>query len=72
MTITTTAEWPRACKKNYLLTKLRRISDKDIREEIYKTLKALRGITEDEAKRVHVLRKNEVKAVLVAFGEIED
>jgi hypothetical protein len=63
---------PNACNKQRLYDAFREISRREIAEEIYKVIMNNRKVDLHAAKCVHVLRKNEVKAVMIALGELEE
>lgn len=66
------SKMPCACYKSKLLTELNTISRKDVLAAIYEVIQNNRNYTLEEAKNVKVLFKNEVKEVMINFGELED
>lgn len=49
-----------------------RVSVDNIQQVVYDVLKTTRSLEVEDAKKVKLLRQNEVKAILLELGEIED
>ncbi len=62
---------PCACNKERIYTAFNVISRKDVRMAIYKAIMDNRKCTLEDAKRIQVVYKNEVRAVMIALGELE-
>jgi len=70
-----TKEWPRACTKAELYRHLNALPRKTVFMEMIEAIMnndKRRNITEEKAKKVRTLRKNEVKQVLINLGELEE
>ena len=62
---------PCACNKQRLRDRLVELSRTEVNEKIYEVIMDNRKIDLEAAKRVVILRKNEVYRVMVELGEID-
>lgn len=60
---------PRACSKNDLYRYFFELSTTDVRQTINKVVMDNRNVTEDVARKIKRLRRNEVVAVMTELGE---
>lgn len=62
----------KSCKKQSIYKYFQSISEKEVREAIIEAIMQKRGVSRLQAANTKTVRKNEVVAVLVALGDLED
>lgn len=63
---------PCIAKKKRLFKHFNAISERELRKLMNKIISKNRNVDLSEAKKVKILRKNEVKNLMIELGEIEE
>ena len=66
------SEWPKAAKKQEIVTKFSKFSLPELKSLWIEAVVLFRNLPKEKARYVKVLRKNEVAYIMAELGELED